>query len=335
MRITTFNVNGVRAIRTHYRTEKDMDFDAFLEYLKGDIICFQEHKTNQKDKLDPEIIAPRGFRTIFAFPAKRLKIGYSGVATYIKFGIEVYNVECGFTGTIDENVIEPESLSGLKRSFSDDVLKTLDSEGRCIIVDFGLFILLNVYFPNDGGPSREEYRMCFYEAVRSRIIGLRSCGKNVLIVGDINTTYLTIDHFEFSELAENPKSLEEFERSPCRRWLKRLLNEDGFVDLFRKFHPDRKGAYTCWNQKTLARSHNLGTRIDVAICDETFSQCIEYGDIQPQISGSDHCPAYVILNNEMISSKFEIGRMAPSINAQTHFKSRQTRLDSFFTRQSA
>jgi exodeoxyribonuclease-3 len=37
---------------------------------------------------------------------------------------------------------------------------------------------------------------------------------------------------------------------------------NGWVDVFRNFYPDKKDVYTYWVQKTRARDRNVGWRID-------------------------------------------------------------------------
>lgn len=63
------------------------------------------------------------------------------------------------------------------------------------------------------------------------------------------------------------------------------------VDCFRRLHPARKDAFTCWNTKTGARENNYGTRIDYVIADAALAaEGLESCDIRPDFLGSDHCP---------------------------------------------
>ena len=63
------------------------------------------------------------------------------------------------------------------------------------------------------------------------------------------------------------------------------------VDCFRRLHPDRKSAFTCWNTQTGARENNYGTRIDYIIADKALAErALRECDIMPDFLGSDHCP---------------------------------------------
>ncbi|CAN0009212.1 unnamed protein product, partial [Hapterophycus canaliculatus] len=63
------------------------------------------------------------------------------------------------------------------------------------------------------------------------------------------------------------------------------------VDCFRRLHPDRQGAYTCWNTQTGARENNYGTRIDYIIAEASLAdRALRDCDIMPEFLGSDHCP---------------------------------------------
>ena len=63
-----------------------------------------------------------------------------------------------------------------------------------------------------------------------------------------------------------------------------------FIDSFRKLHPDRKEAFTCWNTEKNCRENNYGTRIDYIFTDINMASYLTNCDIQPDVMGSDHCP---------------------------------------------
>lgn len=63
------------------------------------------------------------------------------------------------------------------------------------------------------------------------------------------------------------------------------------VDCFRRLHPNRKNAFTCWNTQTGARENNYGTRIDFITASPDFAdRTLQTCDIMPEFLGSDHCP---------------------------------------------
>lgn len=71
----------------------------------------------------------------------------------------------------------------------------------------------------------------------------------------------------------------------------------GFIDAFRKLHPDAKGHYSYWSQRAGNREPNKGLRLDYFVCDPQFfnpeeSQVVVRDSymVKDQL-GSDHCPA--------------------------------------------
>ena len=76
--------------------------------------------------------------------------------------------------------------SRLDSLFSLQELQSFDNEGRLVITDHGLFVLLNVYFPNSGDSvDRRRYKMRFHEAVYERALELRNIGRKVIIAGTV------------------------------------------------------------------------------------------------------------------------------------------------------
>lgn len=54
-----------------------------------------------------------------------------------------------------------------------------------------------------------------------------------------------------------------------------------------------------WNQKIDARRTNYGTRIDYFLLTKGLLPWFKHGDIQPQVKGSDHCPVYIDLHDQI------------------------------------
>jgi len=157
---------------------------------------------------------------------------------------------------------------------------TLDSEGRCVILEFPAFVLIGVYCPACRDESRDSFRMDFLNALDSRVRNLTEMGKRVIVAGDINISKQIIDTAHGMELIRKATmSAEEFISSPARRLFNQLISdgvvtgerEEGreepvLLDVCRSFHPDRTGMYTCWDQKLNARPGNYGSRIDYVLC---------------------------------------------------------------------
>ncbi|KAG5728673.1 DNA-(apurinic or apyrimidinic site) lyase 2, partial [Termitomyces sp. T112] len=108
-------------------------------------------------------------------------------------------------------------------------------------------------------------------------------------------------------LAEGLVGEEGFWGKDSRRWMRDfMVSEDGtsghMIDTTRRLWPDRQGMYTCWNTKISARDSNYGTRIDYIMITSGLLPWVKGADIQPHIKGSDHCPVYVDLHDEIVDS---------------------------------
>jgi exodeoxyribonuclease-3 len=248
MKLISWNVNGIRAVAKKGFAERIVDFDA-------DIVCLQETKI-QLDQLTMDLTEIPGYRSYFHCADRK---GYSGTAVYSR--------------------IEPRSVSyGLG-------VELFDHEGRTIEMDFGDFILYNIYFPNGGqGPERLRFKLAFYDAFLDRISSQMEQGKNIILCGDVNTAHREID------LANPAANANISGFMPEERAYMDLFAKKGLVDTFRMLFPDRDRAYTWWSYKTYARSRNVGWRIDYFFVSESMSNRVLQAEILHEIEGSDHCP---------------------------------------------
>ena len=171
---------------------------------------------------------------------------------------------------------------------------TLDSEGRCVILEFPAFVLIGVYSPANRDETRDEFRLGFLDVLDSRIRNLVSEGKRVFLTGDLNISREELDAAN-AEAAMRKQGLTgmEFVSTPARRLFNHLL-EGGKVfgerdegretpilwDICRAFHPDRKGMFTCWEQKVNARPGNCGSRIDYVLCSVAMKGWFSESNIQ-------------------------------------------------------
>ncbi|MGD0056871.1 MAG: exodeoxyribonuclease III [Methanomassiliicoccales archaeon] len=158
IRIISWNVNGIRAIR-------EKGFKRWLRKEDPDILCLQETKAD-KHQVPKDLRRIAGYRTYFSSPED--KKGYSGVALFTKK--------------------EPLSLGtgiGIGR---------VDNEGRIQIACYDDLVLINVYFPN-GKSSKERlrYKLDFYDSFLEFVGRIRDRGERVVICGDVNTAHKEID----------------------------------------------------------------------------------------------------------------------------------------------
>lgn len=157
MKITTWNVNGYRAVLK----KEALDW---IPEIKPDVLCLQEIKV-QLDQISEEEATLEGYQGIWN-PAERK--GYSGVATFHQ-----------------QPPAEVEKGIGIE---------SFDREGRVIRTRMEDFYLYNIYFPNGGqGNKRVSFKLDFYEELLKICDRLHEAGEKVIITGDFNTAHQEID----------------------------------------------------------------------------------------------------------------------------------------------
>ncbi len=255
LKIISWNTNGLRA------TVKQGFFDPLFKDFKPDIVCLQETKASP-EQLDVFIKDVVGYTSYFS--SSEIKKGYSGVAIYTKEKPQ-------------------EVLYGIG-------IKKFDEEGRVIIAKYKNFTLINIYCPNGGqGPERLRYKLEFYDAFLNFILKLREKGERVIFCGDINTAHTPMDLARPKDNEHNTGFL------PVERaWIDKVVANE-FIDVFRKFYPHQKDAYTYWDMKTFARDRNIGWRIDYFFADANIISKINDIGIMNHYFGSDHCPVWLLI----------------------------------------
>jgi exodeoxyribonuclease-3 len=157
MKITTWNINGIRAA-----TKKGI-FN-WIKDNNADVVCFQEIKA-KNDQIDINPIHEAGYKCIFNSAERP---GYSGVAN-------LYLDEPG------------KKILGFNNA-------KFDIEGRVIHFSYTDFELFNVYFPNGGRElARVPYKLEFYEYLLNLCNILMKEGREIIITGDFNTAHQEID----------------------------------------------------------------------------------------------------------------------------------------------
>jgi exodeoxyribonuclease III len=157
MRISSWNVNGLRAVQKK-------GFSEWLESTAPDVAGLQEIKC-QESQLDEATRNLHGYQSYF-FPAQ--KAGYSGVALYCRKA----PVQVIYGMGIDD----------------------FDAEGRVITAELDDLFYVTAYFPNsqDEG-ARLAYKLEFNCRLQDFLRGLSSRGKPVLLGGDLNVAHHEID----------------------------------------------------------------------------------------------------------------------------------------------
>lgn len=231
----------------------------FLDYFKevdADIFCLQETKL-QEGQIDLNL---EGYYDYWNYAQKK---GYSGTAIFTK----KKPISVAYGMNIEEH----------------------DNEGRVITLEFEDFYFITVYTPNSQNElKRLNYRMKWEDDFREYLKKLDTI-KPVIVCGDLNVAHQEID-------LKNPKTNRKNAgfTDEEREKLSILLN-DGFIDTYRYFNPEKENIYSWWSYRFNARKNNSGWRIDYFLVSEKLKDRLVSADIHTEILGSDHCPVELII----------------------------------------
>lgn len=156
MKISSFNVNGIRAAHRKGFTE-------WVEQSAPDIICIQELRALRNQV--PAPIKKMDYHEAYHIAEKK---GYSGVAIYSKE--EPLRVERGIG------------------------LDWVDAEGRVLMAEFKNLIVFSIYAPSGTtGDVRQDLKMEFLEHFLPFAQKYLSADKPVVFCGDFNICHTPID----------------------------------------------------------------------------------------------------------------------------------------------
>ena len=232
------------------------NFMEFFNEVDADIFCLQETKL-QENQIDLKL---DGYYQYWNYAKKK---GYSGTAIFTKK--EPISVTYGIN--IEEH----------------------DQEGRVITLEFEDFYMVTVYTPNSQNElKRLDYRMKWEDDFRAYLKSLDEI-KPVIVCGDLNVAHKEID-------LKNPKTNRKNAgfTDEERNKFTELLNE-GFIDTFRYFYPDKENIYSWWSYRFKAREKNAGWRIDYFCASEKLKDRLVSAKIHTEVLGSDHCPVELVI----------------------------------------
>ncbi|MCC7039997.1 MAG: exodeoxyribonuclease III [Burkholderiales bacterium] len=222
-----------------------------------DVVCLQEVKAHADD-VPRSLRAPR--RSQGAFAAARRK-GYAGVGVYTRHAAAF---SAGF-GSVE-----------------------FDAEGRYLQADFRDLTVVSLYLPSgSSGPHRQASKFRFLEAFLPHLAALRASGREVIVCGDWNIAHQNIDLTNWRSNQKNSGFLPEE-----RAWLTHVLDDLGFVDVFRRVDP-RPGQYTWWSNRGEAWTKNVGWRIDYQIATPAIAARARAASIYKNRRFSDHAPLVI------------------------------------------
>jgi exodeoxyribonuclease-3 len=256
-RITTLNVNGIRAAASK-------GLAVWIAQASPDVLCLQEVKAHEVDIPQP-LRFPDGLHGIFHCAQKK---GYAGTALYAK--TEPRRVQLGFG------------------------VPEFDDEGRYVEAEFRNLTVISVYFPSgSAGPHRQASKDRFLEVFPAHLARLRASGREVVVCGDVNIAHREIDLKNWRSNQKNSGFLPHE-----RAWMTQRLEEDGWVDVFRRLD-SRPEQYTWWSNRGQAWAKNVGWRIDYQLATPGVAAQAQRAEIYLAQRFSDHAPLTVEYGGEL------------------------------------
>jgi exodeoxyribonuclease-3 len=229
----------------------------WLEAQQADFVCLQEIKAQHAD-LTAEMQSPDGLHAYYHCAEKK---GYSGVGLWCR--------------KKPDRVIE-----GMGHG-------EFDAEGRFIRADFGKLSVVSLYLPSgSSSPERQEAKFRFMDYFLPLLASMAAEGRDVLVCGDWNIAHQQIDLKNWKSNQKNSGFLPEE-----RAWMGRVLNEAGWVDIYRHLHPETTEAcYTWWSNRGQAWVKNVGWRLDYLLATPSIASAAFSASVWKDSRFSDHAP---------------------------------------------
>src|ERR1035437_9459219 len=239
------------------RSATGKGFYEWLVQQDADIVCLQELKSQAAD-MTAQMLMPQGYHGYFHYAEKK---GYSGVGIYCRE--------------------QPQRvMAGLG-------IAEFDAEGRYLCADFANLSVVSLYLPSgSSSEERQAVKFKFMAAFMPHLRELRASGREVVICGDWNIAHKEIDLTNWRGNRKNSGFLPEE-----RAWLSCVFDELGWVDVYRRLHPEATDAcYTWWSNRGQAWTRNVGWRIDYQIATPGLAQLARTAAIYKDQRFSDHAP---------------------------------------------
>lgn len=259
--VTTVNVNGLRAAARK-------GFLPWLESTTADVVCLQEVRA-EAAQLPPEVREPAGWHVVHAPAAAK---GRAGVSLYTRQ--EPERVRIGF-GSAE-----------------------FDGSGRYVEADLPGVTVASLYLPSgEVGTERQSEKERFCKEFLAYLGGLRErCAagaREAVVCGDWNIAHREADLKNWKANTKNSGFLPEE-----RAWLDQVFDEQGYVDVVRRLHPDVAGPYSWWSYRGRAFDNDTGWRIDLEVstpglAERAISAVVERAPSHAE-RWSDHAPVTVV-----------------------------------------
>jgi exodeoxyribonuclease-3 len=223
----------------------------------------QELKAQAAD-MTPEMLQPEGYHGYFHYAEKK---GYSGVGIY--------------TRSKPDNVIV-----GLGKA-------DIDAEGRYLELTFGNLSVVSLYLPSgSSGEERQTVKFSVMERFYPHLAALKASGREVIVCGDWNIAHKEADLKNWKGNKKNSGFLPQE-----REWMTQIFDTQGWVDVYRKLHPDTTDeSYTWWSNRGQAWAKNVGWRIDYQVATPGIAAKAASTSVYKHERFSDHAPLIVDYN---------------------------------------
>jgi exodeoxyribonuclease III len=207
----------------------------WLAEHQPDVMCLQETKVQDKD-FPIDAIERAGYHATF----RGIK-AYNGVATLTRAQPE--RVQYG---------LEP----------GPDV-----EDARVIQTGLGGITIINSYVPQGYSITSEKYafKLAWFRRLRAYLEASLNPSDPVLWVGDMNVAPEPIDVYHAD------RRVNDVDFHIDTRMAYKEANNWGFIDVFRRLHPDRI-QYTYWDYYRNALERNFGWRIDHILATEALAR---------------------------------------------------------------
>jgi len=253
----------LRIITANLNGIRSASAKGFMDWLpqqNADVVCLQELKA-QAANLSDEMRSPGGLSGHFVHADKK---GYSGVGLYL--------------ARQAERIVE--GLGHIE----------FDPEGRYIQADLGELSVVSLYLPSgSSSEERQQAKYRFMDDFLPHLAELKASGREVVVCGDWNIAHREIDLKNWKSNQKNSGFLPEE-----RAWLSRVFDELGYVDVYRRLHPDATGeCYTWWSNRGQAWAKNVGWRLDYQIATPGIAGLARSASVYKEQRFSDHAPLTV------------------------------------------
>ncbi|MGD8215714.1 exodeoxyribonuclease III [Aestuariimicrobium sp. Y1814] len=294
MRVSTLNVNGIRAATRRGLT-------AWLERSNPDVVALQEMRCSLAD-LPLEWLGDRHL----AYQSGTIP-GRNGVAVLTRRPVaSVRSWEPRVALATSAGLTEVEQPVGaLARE-----LRHFAGHGRYVEVDLAdqPLTVASVYVPKGGSPFDEtepayEAKMAFLEGFVRQVTRARreakARGREYLLMGDINIAHTADDLANPKGNVKNPGFLPEE-----RAWMDGFVSSRSLVDVVRRLHPGVAGPWSWWSWRGQAFTNDKGWRIDYHLASPGLAKlALEAGterDASYEARISDHAPVTVVYDPAVI-----------------------------------